>query len=284
MKLYFDENTNLKRKFYYLQIIIIIIMEISIYRSLGNAFIAIMLTILTFIFLRIVLNNYVRVKDDRAFYAMISILYDQRNPKKFLKEIDDRITFGNLSKNKVITVLIHKSIAKCYNGEIDEAKDLLNELVKQTEDENALVKISFYQIMFKIIEEKIDSIDDDILTFKKIINSKKTEKLTKSKLKSDIVQLKFLEYFDTRIFESELLSMIIRADKLTYNHNELFGYFLKSETSKLRSEMLNYYAAVNLVNIGDKAGAIDYLGKIDTLPVYNTVIQKRAIELLEKIK
>jgi hypothetical protein len=284
MKLYFSKNKKQARNLYLLALVITVIIAIIVFNVREYDFLAIMYAFVAFVLLRIIVNSYVKRKDDKALYSLLNILYDRRNPELFLNEIEDKINFENLSKKQITNILIHKAIAKCYNGEIDEAKDLLTYIESKTEDDNSLLKLLFYKIMFKIIDGQSKGITEEIIAFKELTRLKKTDKIVKSNLKSDKTQLKYLEFFDNKINECDLLSKIVKSERLSKANDQLLDGYIKNADSQLQYEMLNYFAAVNKVNKNDLPEAINFLVKIETFPIGNTVIQKKALKLQNKIK
>lgn len=284
MELYFNEYTKLRRNLYYLVFLISIIIAIIAWIVGKDVFLGVMYAFVAFVFLRIIVNNYVQKKDDKAFNSLLNILYDQRKPKSFLIEIKDKIDFKNLNKKQITTFLTHKAIAKCYNGDIVGAIDLLKYAEQRTDDDNALLKLSFYHILFKIIDEKMDGVNEEILAFKELLKLKMTEKLLKSNLKSDKIQIKYLKFFENKILECELLEKIVNHEKLSNDNDEFLKSIIEGATSKLNYEMLHYFSAINKISEGDEAGASVLLAKIETTPICNTIIQTRSLKLKNEIE
>jgi hypothetical protein len=248
-----------------------------------DAYLAIMYGFVAFVFLRIIVNSYVKRKDVKAFNSLLNILFEQRNPKFFLQEIKEKINPNYLDKKQITTIQINKAIALCYGGDIAGAINLLSYVEERTEDENALLKIAFYHIMFKIIDETSDGVYEEILALKKLLKSKSTQRLLKSNLKSDRIQIKYLKSFENKILECELLLKIVNSEKLSFDDNELFKVLIEEKDSKLKYEMLYYFAAINMLSEGDRSGAIDFLSKIETTTICNTIIQRRSLKLKNEI-
>jgi hypothetical protein len=279
VKLYFAEDVKLRRTLYSLLIVISIVIGVAYFENGGEILLSFMYSFVSFVFLRLAMESTVEHIDKNKLKKILTILYEDRDPAKFLEEIEESIDFESIEKAQITDILIHKSIANCYLGNWEKANSILDYVADKTEDENFILKLSFYRIMFKILQGKTDRISKDIEIFEALLTSKKTVKLRRSTLKSDKNKMKYLNSFDIRILECDLLSKICDGGELSKEDEAVLDKLLKLEDTALRLEMLHYYAATNKIFENEISEAKEYLMKID-VDKGNTIIQKKSKKLL----
>lgn len=272
MSVLFQENMKQRKIMYtgcialFVAIIIAVASHGGSIQHYGFAFLGLLVTIL-------VVNFIVDINDRRSLDYMLSVLYHECNPERFIETIERRINASKIPPKMAQTLELHKANALCYEGKEKEAIAIVKKYQKTTTIDSEKVLFAGNIISYKLLNNDLEGLEEEIEIYRNYIAQV-----------YEGVKGKDRAYHENNFTQKNIEYKIATGKEIS--EDELHFIWEKVEKkfgNEINKENLRFYAALYLRNIGDIAGAIEQIGFIRT-ESGNTITQRRALSLLQSLK
>jgi hypothetical protein len=221
----------------------------------------------------LVVNFIVDINDRRSLDYILSLLYHECDPERFIETIESRVDALKIQPQMAKTLELHKANALCYEGKEQEAIAILQKYQKTTTIDSEKVLFAGNIISYKILNNDLEGLEEEIETYRNFIAQV-----------YEGVKGKDREYHENNFMQKNIEFKIATGKEIT--EDELHFIWEKVERefgNEINKENLRLYAALYLRNIGDISGAIEQIGFIRT-ESGNTITQRRALSLLQSLQ